>query len=63
MSPDRGWLQSPPTSFSTKKVLYVPQRARFRAFLVCILVGGAVAQPRYEVHFVRSSKILAEGVS
>ena len=46
-----GWLQAAPTSSSTKKVLNVPQRARLRAFLVCILVGGAFAQPRYEVHF------------
>ncbi len=50
-----GWLQAPPTSSSTKKVVDVPQRARLRAFLVSILAGGAFAQPRYEVHFVMRS--------
>ncbi len=46
-----GWLQSPATSSSTKKVLNVPQRARLRAFLACILVAADFAHPRYEVHF------------
>jgi hypothetical protein len=45
-----GWLRSLPTSSSNKNVLNVPQRARLRAFLFCILVGGDLAQPRDEVH-------------
>ena len=51
-----GWLQAPLTASSTKKVLNVPQRARLRAFLVCILVNVALAQPRLEIHFVTRSK-------
>jgi hypothetical protein len=51
-----GWLRTPPTSSSSKKVLNVPQRARLRAFLLCILVNCALAQPRYEAHFVTRSK-------
>jgi branched-chain amino acid transport system substrate-binding protein len=50
-----GWLRTPPTSSSSKKVLNVPQRARLRAFLLCILVDCALAQPRYEAHFVTRS--------
>ena len=45
-----GWLRSPPTSSSNKNVLNVLQRARLRAFLFCILVGGDLAQPRGEIH-------------
>ncbi len=51
-----GWLHAPLTASSTKKVLNVPQRARLRAFLVCILVNVALAQPRLEIHFVTRSK-------
>ncbi len=29
----------------------MPQRARLRAFLACILVAADFAHPRYEVHF------------
>ncbi len=45
-----GLLRAPPTSSSRKNVLNVPQRARLRAFLRCVLVGDALAKPRNEVH-------------
>ena len=51
-----GWLQARLTASSTKKVLNVPQRAGLRAFLVCILVGAALARRRLEIHFVTRPK-------
>jgi len=51
-----GWLQAPLTASSTTKVLNLPQRARPRVFLVCILVSAAFAQPGLELHFVTRPK-------